>query len=37
MAAIRAQLRDLIAFIILIGVLVIKPTGIMGKTTEDKA
>ncbi|HZK42321.1 MAG TPA: branched-chain amino acid ABC transporter permease [Clostridia bacterium] len=37
MAAIRSQLRDLIAFIILIGVLVIKPTGIMGKTTEDKA
>jgi branched-chain amino acid transport system permease protein len=37
MAAIRSQLRDLIAFVILIGVLVIKPTGIMGKTTEDKA
>lgn len=37
MAAIRSQLRDLIAFVILIGVLVIKPSGIMGKTTEDKA
>ena len=36
-AAVRSQLRDLIAFVILIGVLVIKPTGIMGKHTEDKA
>jgi branched-chain amino acid transport system permease protein len=29
--------RDLIAFALLISVLVIKPTGLMGKTTEDKA
>ena len=36
-AAVRSQLRDLIAFVILIGVLVVKPTGIMGKHTEDKA
>jgi len=32
-----SQFRDLIAFVILIGVLVFRPTGIMGKTTEDKA
>ncbi|MDO5033256.1 MAG: branched-chain amino acid ABC transporter permease [Eubacteriales bacterium] len=36
-ASVRSQLRDLIAFIILIGVLVIRPTGLMGKATEDKA
>lgn len=29
--------RDLIAFALLISVLVFKPTGLMGKTTEDKA
>ena len=32
-----SQYRDLIAFALLILVLVIKPTGLMGKTTEDKA
>jgi len=31
------QYRDLIAFLILILMLVIRPTGIMGKNTEDKA
>lgn len=29
--------RDLIAFVLLIAVLVFKPTGLMGKSTEDKA
>jgi branched-chain amino acid transport system permease protein len=32
-----SQYRDLIAFIILIGVLIFRPSGIMGKSTEDKA
>lgn len=32
-----SQYRDLIAFALLIGVLVFKPTGLMGKSTEDKA
>ena len=32
-----SQFRDLIAFVILIAVLVLRPTGIMGKVTEDKA
>ncbi|HCX62468.1 branched-chain amino acid ABC transporter permease [Sedimentibacter sp.] len=32
-----SQYRDLIAFALLILVLVVKPTGLMGKTTEDKA
>ncbi|MDI9494915.1 MAG: branched-chain amino acid ABC transporter permease [Bacillota bacterium] len=32
-----SQYRDLIAFALLIGVLVFKPTGLMGKITEDKA
>ena len=31
------QYRDLIAFVILIGVLIFRPTGIMGKSTVDKA
>ena len=31
------QYRDLFAFLILILMLVIRPTGIMGKTAEDKA
>lgn len=34
---ISSQYRDLIAFVLLIGVLVVKPSGLMGKTTEDKA
>lgn len=34
---VSSQYRDLIAFAMLILVLVIKPTGIMGKATEDKA
>lgn len=34
---ISSQYRDLIAFALLIFVLVIRPTGIMGKSTEDKA
>ncbi len=32
-----SQFRDLIAFVILIAVLILRPTGIMGKATEDKA
>ncbi|WP_312702415.1 branched-chain amino acid ABC transporter permease [Sedimentibacter sp.] len=32
-----SQYRDLIAFALLIFVLVVKPTGLMGKATEDKA
>jgi branched-chain amino acid transport system permease protein len=32
-----SQYRDLIAFALLIIVLVFRPTGLMGKTTEDKA
>ncbi len=32
-----SQYRDLIAFVLLISVLVIKPSGLMGKITEDKA
>lgn len=32
-----SQYRDLIAFALLVFVLVIRPTGLMGKTTEDKA
>jgi branched-chain amino acid transport system permease protein len=31
------QYRDLFAFIILIGMLVVRPSGIMGKDVEDKA
>ena len=31
------QYRDLIAFLILIAMLVVRPTGIMGKNAEDKA
>lgn len=34
---ISSSYRDLIAFVLLIIVLVIKPSGIMGKITEDKA
>ena len=34
---ISSQYRDLIAFVLLIFVLVVKPTGLMGKSTEDKA
>lgn len=34
---ISSQYRDLIAFALLVFVLVIRPTGIMGKSTEDKA
>jgi branched-chain amino acid transport system permease protein len=34
---ISSQFRDLIAFVILIGVLVLRPRGIMGKVTEEKA
>ena len=32
-----SQYRDLIAFVILIGVLIFRPSGIMGISTEDKA
>ncbi|MDI9519775.1 MAG: branched-chain amino acid ABC transporter permease [Bacillota bacterium] len=32
-----SNFRDLIAFVILIGILIVKPTGLMGKTSEDKA
>jgi branched-chain amino acid transport system permease protein len=31
------QYRDLFAFVILIGMLVVRPSGIMGKDAEDKA
>ncbi|CBH22323.1 leucine/isoleucine/valine transporter subunit; membrane component of ABC superfamily [Acetoanaerobium sticklandii] len=34
---ISSQYRDLIAFALLIAVLIIRPTGIMGKSNEDKA
>ena len=34
---ISSNLKDLIAFVVLILVLVIRPSGIMGKATEDKA
>ncbi len=34
---ISSQYRDLIAFVLLIGILVVRPSGLMGKTTEDKA
>ncbi|HWQ29816.1 MAG TPA: branched-chain amino acid ABC transporter permease [Negativicutes bacterium] len=34
---ISSQYRDLIAFVLLIAVLVIRPSGLMGKVTEDKA
>ncbi len=36
-AYISSSYRDLIAFTLLIVVLVVKPTGLMGKATEDKA
>lgn len=32
-----SQYRDLIAFVLLITVLVVRPMGLMGKVTEDKA
>jgi len=32
-----SQYRDLIGFVILIAMLVVRPTGIMGKSAEDKA
>lgn len=32
-----SQYRDLFAFALLIGVLIFRPMGLMGKTTEDKA
>lgn len=35
--AISSSYRDLIAFVLLILVLVVKPSGLMGKVTEDKA
>jgi branched-chain amino acid transport system permease protein len=34
---ISSQFRDLIAFALLITVLIVRPMGLMGKTTEDKA
>ena len=34
---ISSNFRDLIAFVILIGILIVKPTGLMGKPSEDKA
>ncbi|ABR48235.1 inner-membrane translocator [Alkaliphilus metalliredigens QYMF] len=34
---ISSQYRDLIAFVLLILVLIIRPSGLMGKPTEDKA
>ncbi len=32
-----SQFRDLIAFVLLLGILIVRPTGLMGKATEDKA
>ncbi|MGI6702949.1 MAG: ABC transporter permease subunit [Clostridia bacterium] len=32
-----SQFRDLIAFVLLILILVVRPRGLMGKITEDKA
>ena len=32
-----SQFRDLIAFVLLIFILVVRPRGLMGKTTEEKA
>ena len=34
---VSTQMRDIFAFCILIAMLVIRPSGIMGKTSEDKA
>lgn len=34
---ISSQYRDLIAFALLIFILIVRPIGLMGKTTEDKA
>jgi branched-chain amino acid transport system permease protein len=34
---ISTQYRDLFAFLILIAMLVVRPTGIMGKSVEEKA
>jgi len=34
---ISSQYRDLIAFVLLIVVLIVRPSGLMGKSTEDKA
>ena len=34
---VASNYRDLIAFVLLILVLVLKPSGLMGKSTEDKA
>jgi len=36
-AYISSQYRDLISFALLIFILIVKPTGLMGKSTEDKA
>jgi branched-chain amino acid transport system permease protein len=36
-AYISSNFRDLIAFVVLIGVLVLRPSGLMGKIAEDKA
>ncbi len=32
-----SNFRDLIAFVILIGILILRPTGLMGKPSEEKA
>jgi branched-chain amino acid transport system permease protein len=34
---VSTQYRDLIAFLILIAMLIVRPNGIMGKSAEDKA
>jgi len=36
-ASINSNLRDLFVYALLILVLVIKPSGLMGKVVEDKA
>jgi branched-chain amino acid transport system permease protein len=36
-AYLSSNYRDLIAFVVLISVLVLRPSGLMGKIAEDKA
>ena len=36
-AYVSTTLRDLFAYILLIGILLIRPSGLMGKSSEDKA
>lgn len=36
-AYVSSALRDMFSFVLLVGILLIRPAGLMGKTTEDKA